>query len=252
MKYLYYIFIIALLVSSCEEDKPINYIYSSEKDSIEREEIFAALGDTVFADVLYGMNRPQAYGSLDAFRTSLSCYKGFQFAGTKFNDFELRDIEKVRTEELESYLYGSFYGYTLLYEDKLFKVIWHPYSNIDTHHSLEEIEKPINDFLAFFEKRYGKPNKKVESVSQLKNNQTIKYAVWKTENRCIEMNVWFEKYRDSSNPFKYKYFYSIGVQFYDPIVFKKVETYIEQRKFKLQEMYRYFEQEDSIKSSQAL
>jgi len=245
-------FLFALVLISCEENKPINYIYSSEQDSIKREEIFAGLGDTIFADVLYGMNRQEASRSLNEFRSSLSCYKGFQFAGTKFNDFELRDIEKVRTEELESYLYGSVYGYSLLFENELFKVTWHPYNNIDTHHSLEEIEKPINDFLAFFEKRYGKPNKKVESVSQLKNNQSITYAVWKTENRCIKMIVWFEKYRDSSNPFKSKYFYTIGAQFYNPIVFKKAEVYIEQRKYKLQEMYRYFEQEDSIKSSKAL
>ena len=66
---------------------------TEKKDSIERERIFTALGDTIFGHVLYGMNESDARAAINDFQNSLpeSQAKMFRFT---FSGIEFYDINE--------------------------------------------------------------------------------------------------------------------------------------------------------------
>ena len=131
-------------------------------DSIKREKIFRAKGDTIFGNVLYGMNKQQAKASIKQFQDKFKNqhWGGFVFADTHFMDIEVFDLKL--DDGLVDFDVNDHWG-AELWKGKLSAVTWNSYCLFDN--DPRSIEKTLMKFVSFFETKYGKPNSKYAEKS---------------------------------------------------------------------------------------
>lgn len=228
-------------------------------DSIKRDSIFEARGDTIFANVLYGMTKQEATQSLKQFQETLKHpmpqYDGFVFADIHFMNIGVYDFIPST--------YVDRYDDAYLWNGKLSTVTWHSYSQ--HANSKGRIEYVLNDFIKFFENRFGKPNfKNTESSYWLWSERGKPHfldrevAIWETSKRKISIGIRGEKtpLLDESNYDLYSaerdYEYVIKVSFFDKKSLAEMEAlnkdYIEEQGKKDKERQR----QDSLKSINSL
>lgn len=268
----YLILVSLILVSliSCNQNKSNQIDYSEQKhayndsirqDSINREKVFAALGDTVFGKVLYGMNEQETKEAINNFQSSLpkanSSMFCFSFSGIEFYDIneDIVNSDKVDFDKLKH----AYKNQTIIWNGKLNSVIWH--SRELCARTTEEIETELNNLCSFFENKYGKPNIK-------KNNEAINrsilvdndrklifagttYATWETHDRAIEILLEGKNCpRDGSGTDWYVYY--INLRFYDKPMMKEISSFLEQKETRDIEEFNEKLRQDSIKAANAL
>lgn len=269
MRLLLYTLICAILVSiySCNKRAKSNISVSTETDSlsidsIKRDSLFEARGDTIFANVLYGMNKQEAQQSLKQFQENLKhCdpkIAGFDFAKIHFMEIDVCDFETHYSTSTTPYDYDAF-----LWKGKLSSVTWNSYYQYAN--SRGRIEYVLNDFIKYFENRFGKPNfKNTEPSYWLHTVQNEQYfldkdlAIWETSKRKIVIGIkgvkWPQHdestYAPDSKEREYKY--EIIVRFFDKKSLKEMDAY---RYDKIEEKgreRREKEKQDSLKSINSL
>ena len=266
MRYLIYSFVCAVLISVCSCDNRAKdsvttstEIDSLAIDSIKRDSIFEARGDTIFANVLYGMNKQDAERSIKQFQENLKHpspnYDGFVFADIHFMKISVQDFAPSSSVD-------HFYG-AMLWKDKLGSVTWSSYTQYAN--SKGRIEYVLNDFIKFFENRFGKPNFKNTNSSYWLWSRGGKpifverdVAIWETSNRKIIITLNGKKAPeyDESNYDLYspqrEYEYDIDVSFFDKKALVEMEKcnhdYIEEIGREQRERQR----QDSLKSINSL
>ena len=272
MKKVYYI-LLALAIVACkngrqasaiseEQAKNDSIAMAMEADSIEREQIFEARGDTIFADLLYGMSKEEAQARIKKFQDNLKRHhlypqSGFTFAGIDFMGIDIYDFTPS-----DSY---DRYDKSYLLDGKLSSVIWH--SSTQWAYSKGGVEHDLNEFISFFEKKFGKPSFKNTDPSYwiiiVDGEQRFikrEVAIWETNKRKVVITIKGEKcplYDKSDSYSSHKrefgdYQYSIEVSFYDKKAFAEMEAinhaYVEEKGRKERER----ELQDSLKSINSL
>lgn len=268
MRHFVYLFVCVALVSicSCNDGVKSSAITSTEidslsVDSIKRDSIFEARGDTIFANVLYGMNKQEAIQSIKLFQENLKHplprYEGFVFAGIHFMSIDVDDFAPSPYVDVFAYPAAD------LWKGKLSVVTWRSYSQ--QANSKDRIEYVLNDFIKFFENRFGKPNFKDTKPSYWLWSHNGKphfldkdVAIWETNKRKVAISIRGEKtplYDESNYDLdspEREYKYAIKVSFYDKLALEEMEKcnhdYIE----KIGEKEREREKQDSLKSINSL
>ena len=208
--------------------KQLNLI--RQQDSINRERIFEAKGDTIFAGVIYGMSRIEAEENIRSFEKALKHpypeFDGFVFGSIHFMNIRLYDYEDFTPSNPDPY------ENSYLWKGKLCCVEWHSY-NLYARKS-NEIEDVLNKFIEFFENRYDKPNlKKVQSSEWFVcSGGKLRYfdstvAKWETQKRLIEISIKWNKWPETSEEIDKKvgYEYNIYVRFSDKVKISEIVEY---------------------------
>lgn len=269
MRHLLYTLSCAILVSicSCNNRAKTNISVSTEIDSlsidsIKRDSLFEARGDTIFASVLYGMNKQEAQQSLKQFQENLKHYDpkiaGFDFAKIHFMNISVHDFETHCSISTDSYDYGAY-----LWKGKLSYVTWSSYYQYAD--SKGRIEYVLNDFIKYFENRFGKPNFKNTEPSywlyfvQGKQHFLAKdLAIWETSKRKIVIGIKGEKwpqYDESiydSDSKEREYEYEIIVRFFDKKSLEEMEAYRHDMIEEKGRERREKQKQDSLKSINSL
>ncbi len=204
-----------------------------QQDSIDRERIFEAKGDTIFASVLYGMNRIEAEKNIKTFEKALKHpypkFDGFVFGTIHFMNIRLYDYEEFKPNYPDPYE-NSFYSY--LWKGKLSCIEWHSYKLYGR--KLVEIEDVLNKFITLFENRYKKPNIKNVQSSRwfIYNGNTILFfdsavAKWETNKRLIEISIEWNKWPKTAEEIDKEggYEYNINVRFFDKVKISEIAEY---------------------------
>jgi len=161
-------------------------------DSIKRELIFEALGDTVFGDICYGASYNQYQTAIKKFVASLITNSNYDFclAGCNFKIKQAVDIKEIiknsNISELEAIRLGGI-SETLFSNNKLCAVCW--YTTDISSSSSSGGAKKMFDLISLFEKKYGKPNIKKAFVS------SGVVAEWETNTRKVTFNYTFSSSR---------------------------------------------------------
>lgn len=264
MKQSFYIICFFLSICSCnnranDKESVLLGIDSLVIDSIKRDSIFEARGDTIFANVLYGMNKQEATQSIKQFQEKLKHpqpqYDGFVFADIHFMNIGVYDFVPST--------YVDRYNDAYLWNGKLSSVTWRSYPQ--HANSKGRIEYVLNDFIKFFENRFGKPNfMNTESSYWLWSERGKPHfldrevAIWETSKRKISVGIRGKKtpLLDESNYDLYSperdYEYVIKVSFFDKKPLAEMETsnkdFIEEQGKKDRERQK----QDSLKSINSL
>lgn len=218
-------------VDQTKEDSIKQLTHIRQQDSINRERIFEAKGDTIFASVLYGMNRAEAEKGIRSFEKALKHsypgFDGFVFGTIHFMNIRLYDYEKYKHSNPDPY------ENSYLWKGKLSCVEWHSYKLYAS--KLNEVEEVLNKFIKFFENRYEKPNlKKVQASNWFVFNNDNKFlffdaivAKWETNKRLIsisiEWNKWPKTAAELDKGIGYEYY--INVRFSDKGTISKIVEY---------------------------
>lgn len=251
-----------------DDAKRDSMLIEHRRDSIEREQRFSALGDTVFGTVLYGMNKSQFKQAFNSFKKPLKkdgFYAAFIFAGYEFMDTDAASVEGDRHTNYSGYPNGleqikteENIG-TRTFKDKLFAVEWHSYRHMGAYNT---VVNDLQQLIGYFEKRYGKPN--VDN-SERYNSLTIETGVWhqmkvaaKWETGSRKITIFYrecvgserDKYMDEKYPSDYQY--HITIQFLDKEIKKEVDAYIEPILQKFVDNAKRQKQQDSIRMENAL
>ena len=239
-----------------------------QQDSINRESIFDALGDTVFGKVCFGMNKSQYRKAFNEFKKPLKNdkdYYDFEFAGYDFCGDEGSDVEKNSEKSVDGYSYGlesilkEDRLSTYFYKDRLFSIRWDSWRNIQDEYM---VKYSLGKIIALFEKKYGKPNvNNVDRFNQLDietgtSHQMKVIARWETKKKKIiifyrdlvgsERDKWMEQ----NHPSYYQY--ELIVQFLDKTIKKEVDEYIKPILQKFVDNNEEKIRQDSIKNANAL
>lgn len=250
-------FIIGVLLISCNNAKT-NQQSNNEKMSIDSiptklesecivacEPIFKELGDTIFGEVLFGMNKSQAKKKIRAFQDKLDRFKykrykqpdgnGFVFAEVEFMDINIVDIEK---EVLDVTTTRGRYYSSFTWNGKLAQIVWNSFSV--SRYSKADVSAQLEDFISYFENKYGRCTTK--GVSS-KNWFYIDYnghknyfpggtvAEWKTDNRLLQISIEGKKCPEYGNE-RGEYRYTIYVRFFDRSIETDIESYIKEKEEK--------------------
>ena len=275
-------FVIGTSLISCHNSKSGNKISKNQaiedsikqlslirqKDSIERERICDALGDTVFGKVCFGMNKTQYRKAFNEFKKPLKNdkdYYDFDFAGYEFRGDEGSDVEKNSDKTIDGYPYGlenilkEDRLWTYFYKDRLFSIRWDSWRDIQD----EDIVKySIGKLITLFEKKYGKPNVNNTDIFNRSYIETGAWhqmkviARWETGKKKIiifyrdlvgsERDKWME----DNYPSYYQY--ELIVQFLDKTIKNEVDEYIKPILQKFADDYKEKMRQDSIKNANAL
>ena len=229
----------------------------ASKDSIERERIFAAKGDTIFGKMLYGINKSEAIKEAKEFVTSLSKGQGVGFYFDTFSFLPIEyfyEIEKMSASGLK-----YFSSHNRLYKNKLYSVGWESFVNYGKSGS--EIAERIDHLVKLFEIKYGKCSKNNYNLcgnfgqyigtNRIYVEGTV--AEWRTNERAITfyINELFGSDRrseSSTEPYQYK----LSIQFVDRAVESEAEQYIDEVLNAHKKAKRSQEVEDSINMMNAL
>lgn len=247
-----------------------------QQDSIERERIFAALGDTIFGTVRYGMTQVQAHLAISKFEKSLKDKNGsgFVFDGYHFQSMDnFVDIESLRKNYIKSYPYGytpgcepfmrymeefKYNNWTKFYQNRLYSISWNSFYEYGKNGNV--ISEKANHLIMLFEQKFGKCTEKdlllCNNFGRTINGQKVivmgRLAYWKADNKTIgiyleeiEMD---ERVFDKDLPFKYM----ITIQFRDIINNTKANNFIDDVVKADKTIERDKFQKDSIKSANAL
>ena len=219
-------------------------------DSLKRDSIFAALSDTVFGKVRYGMNKSEFNKAYNEFKKNLKKddIYDFNLAGYNFSIHGITDIESIKERdsyELEGIKTGQ-YQWTIFYKGKLLGVEWHS-RDIG---SLETVKYSLGKIVDIFEHKYGKPN--INNVDRFNNQNTI--AKWETSSRLIVF-YYRELVGSERDDFMEKdcpYQYDLTIRFLDKSYKAVADAYIEDVLEKKMESLKKMQIEDSINNSKAL
>jgi len=279
MKYIAIIVSFTLFVA-CTNKQPSSYncadvdsrkdsiLLAQQKDSVERNRLFEALGDTAFGSVCYGMDKPQYQKALDVFKKPLKSdedYHDFVFARYKFHADEGSDVEKNNNKTAEGYPYGldnilkEDRLWTYFFKGKLVSIRWNSSRIIQDGQSAVS---SLGQLVSYFEKRYGPPN---ANNTKMFNSSVIEtgtwhqmkvIARWETEKKKIvifyrdlvgsERDKWMEDNYPSD------YQYELTVIFLDKIQKKEVDDYIKPIIQKYIDDYNEHRKQDSINNANAL
>lgn len=254
--------------------KKLNLI--RQQDSIERERIFAALGDTIFGTVRYGMTQVQAHLAISKFEKSLKDKNGsgFVFDGYHFQPIDnFVDIESLRKNYIKFYPYGytpgcepfmrymeefKYNNWTKFYQNRLYSISWNSFYEYGKNGN--EISEKANHLIMLFEQKFGKCTEKdlllCNNFGRTINGQKVTVmgclAYWEADNKTIgiyleeiEMD---ERVFDKDLPFKYM----ITIQFQDIINNTKANNFIDDVMKADKAIERDKFQKDSVKSANAL
>lgn len=257
----YIILISLILVSliSCNQNKSNQVDYgelerayndSIRQDSINREKIFAALGDTVFGNVLYGMNRQQAIKAMREFQRKLPEGKygdGFMFSDIHFMNLDMHYVEDIGLTS--SLLYST----NVFWKNKLIVVHWNSY-NLEAN-SIDEIESVMDNLIKLFVNKYGPCSYKYDSVRGLgfrgNHFRGLVFARWETPKRGIQITINGEEeptVREKMDRYNDKYYYAIEIRFNDKQYDEDISSYQDS----LQQIVDEKRKQDSIKTANAL
>jgi hypothetical protein len=228
-----------------------------QQDSINRERIFEAKGDTIFASILYGMNRIEAEKNIRTFEKALKHpypeFDGFVFGTIHFMNIRLYDYEDFKPNNPDPY------ENSYLWKGKLSCIEWHSYKLYAR--KLIKIENVLNKFIAYFESRYKKPNiKKVQSSEWfVYNNNTFLFfdsvvAKWETNKRLIEISIEWNKWPKTAEEVEKEigYEFNINVRFSDKVKISEIIEYRDSiNEIKLKEE-KERQLKDSLKSINSL
>lgn len=247
-----------------------------QQDSIERERIFVALGDTVFGTVRYGMSQVQAHLAISNFEKSLKEKKGlgFVFDGYHFQSMDdFVDIENLRKEYIKSYPYGytpgcePFMSYmeefkynnkNKFYKGGLYSLSWKSFNEYGKDG--DAIFEKVSHLIKLFEKKYGKYTEKdlqlCNNFGRIINGQKVivmgRLAYWEANNKTI--GIYLEEIEneervfDKELPFKY----TITIQFRDIIKNTEANSFIDDVMKADKDLKRDILQKDSCLSADAL
>jgi hypothetical protein len=258
------------------EDSIKQLVLIRQQDSIERERIFAALGDTVFGTVRYGMSQVQAHLAISKFEKSLKDKKGlgFVFDGYHFQSmYDFVDIENLRKKYIKSYPYGytpgcePFMSYmeefkynnkNKFYKGRLYSLSWKSFNEYGKDG--DAIFEKVSHLIKLFEKKYGKCTEKdlqlCNNFGRIINGQKVivmgRLAYWEANNKTIgiyleEIEI-EERVFDKELPFKY----TISIQFRDIIKNTEANSFIDDVMKADKDLKRDILQKDSVKSANAL
>lgn len=91
------------------EDSIIHLNQIREQEAIQREQIFAALGDTAFKGVCFGMTEKQYTKAFQAFKKPLKkegTFCDFELAGYEFRGDDVSHVEKNKDISIYGWPYG--------------------------------------------------------------------------------------------------------------------------------------------------
>lgn len=279
IRVIWHVVIIFLLIS-CNQKQPTatdstsdfskedSLAFVNRKDSLERELVFEALGDTAFGNICFGVNETQYLKALNAFKRPLikeSRYFDIEFADYKFHIDEGSHVEKNKNVSIQGWPYGledilkEDRMRTYFYNNKLFSINWNSSRRIGDYSS---VKKQIEYLVSYFEKRYGKPN--VNNIA-LFNSSYIETGVWfqmkviakwDTNNRKIV--IYYrelvgnerDKWMDENYPNEYQY--ELDINFIDKAQKRDVDNYIKPILKRFSDDYIEKERRDSIKNENVL
>ena len=245
--------------SSNEQAKADSLLIVHKQEALERERKFAALGDTVFGTVCYGMNKEQYLQAVDSFVKPLKKNPSdfyFLFSGYKFRIYGPSNVEGNNQKSVSGFRYGIHniliedFNCSLLFEKKLFVVYWE--SERIYYGSYNSIVKDLGGMVSIFSKKYGIPN--IDNTQNFHRNNVIAY--WETEKRKIKISyrdlVGYErnKYMDENYPNDYQY--KLSVLFLNKEAKKEVDEYIKPILQKDKDDYLEQRRQDSIRTANAL
>ena len=204
---------------------------------------FETLGDTIFGDVLYGMDKKQAINSIRKFQSKLDIFKykrynkpdgnGFIFANVKFMDIDVVEFEK---EVLDvSTTRGRYYS-SFTWKGKLSQIVWESF--YISKNGKSEVGAQLGKFVSFFETKYGKcTSKGISSRNWFYTDYERRknyfsggiVAEWKTDNRLVQISIKGKECPEYGNE-RGEYKYTIFVRFFDRTIDKEIESYIEEKK----------------------
>ena len=216
---------------------------TSGPNNNECQKAFDALGDTIFGEVLYGMDKEQATKRVREFQNKLDIFKykrynqsdgnGFVFAGIKFMDIEIVETEK---EVLDVSTTRGRYYTSFTWKGELAQIVWESF--YVSKNSKVEVSGHLLDFISFFENKYGKcSSKNISSdnwfyVDYEKRKNYFpggNIAVWKTDNRLIQISIKGKDCPEFGSE-SGEYEYTIYVRFFDRSKEKEIDNYIAGKK----------------------
>lgn len=231
----------------------ISYVELESNDSSgpsnknECTKVFEALGDTIFGEVLYGMNIKEANNSVQKFQNKLNgannSHKsnyGFLFADIHFTDIAIIEAEKEYPDVFKRSRYHS----SFTWKGKLSQIVWKSYSI--SKHNKSEVGNELGFLISIFKKKFGKENMEVLPSHQwfqtdYENHKNFfiggTVAGWKTDNRLVEISINGKdcpKFGTESGDYKY----TIDVRFYNRAVDKDIEKYFEENQRIKNEQYK--------------
>ncbi|MBP5680815.1 MAG: hypothetical protein J6X31_07185 [Bacteroidales bacterium] len=238
------------------EDSIIHLNQIKEQEAIQREQIFAALGDTAFNGVCFGMTEKQYTKAFQAFKKPLKTegtFYDFELAGYEFRGYDVSHVEKNNHKNYQGYPIGlekimeeDDELWTYCFKDKLFSIRWNSDYNFG---SAREVKRSLEELVSLFEKKYGKPNKK--DLTGFSHNQVI--ANWETKDKKI--TIYYEsatkrKWVTENYPSDYQY--EVKIIFLDKSIKKEVDEYIKPIIQKFIDEMRKKQRQDSIRNANAL
>ena len=240
---------------------------SVRQDSISREELFKSFGDTIFGNVLYGMDETHAKQSLEEFWNSLPKSRKwthppkdkFSFAGIDFNKWSPFPIDNISAEIAYNYSsyssHYSIYDRSIIYKNKLSSIVWETDSLQEDN--INVIDSSLKELTKYFEAKYGKPNSKMydirDAIVHTNSGKVLlmgTYALWSTHNREVSINISgrYPKYLYGFSCYVYK----IRVYFYNTELMKDVRFFYESKVNEYEEILNGIEKQDSLKTINAL
>ena len=242
MKKVYYI-LLTLTIVACNNGKKSSAISEGQAerdsiamalkaDSIEREQLFEARGDTIFGTMRFGMDKIEAQKSANEFMESLKAKDG----GFRFDSYFLRPIDNFKEfDELSVDDLKHYRFLNRLYKGKLYSVCWETF--FDDGKDGEEIANRLSKFISYFEIKYGKCSENnldlCKSFGEYFSQQRVYVhgivAKWETSKRRIQIEL--DEIMDADMPTSHVglYHYKIRVVFVDKEVERIVDGLIEEK-----------------------